>query len=828
MSSSSRPANSVPGGWRIMFPALVIWGSAAVLIAAPGVARFALVGMLSLSTFGLLLYLCAPAGRPILRGVLRFAGVAAACLLILLTRVDAQEHVRDAPSLTRAATTGEEVTVAVTATGFPGQVGDRLDSRFWVTAEVLLAHGTVPTVLWVDDLPGRVVPGSVLVVSGTVRQLEPSNRSAFSLNVSEVAPRASNGFVARWGDRVVGPLREGITHASARVAGAELVPGFAVGDTMLIGEELRRVMSQSSLTHLVAVSGANCALMISAGMFLAAWAGAGRRVRLVVAGVMLAGFVTVVGPDASVQRAAIMATVTLVSEFGGKRRRSTPALAVAMVVMLLMDPWQARQPGFVLSVAATAGILWFSPGIRSFLQRRLGTPALVALPLSVTVAAQLSCSPMLLFLEPGLPVGGIIANLIAVPVAPFGTGIGLLAMLILPLHSATGIALVRLASWASRWVIATGEVVAGLPLTRWFWPEGMYGAALLVVSFGLIWTASALRRGVIGLPGTTWTAARPPWQDPLPPPRSIRLLSSALGGCGLGIFVAIAVASPVTEWALTPRDWVFVACDVGQGDALLIRTQSQDRRAVLIDTGDDIELLAECLQRFQVDRIELLILTHDDADHVGALASIVDRVDDAIIARPVTGGQATRDVAQKLSRAGVRTRVGVRGDSGSFGDGGRWEILYPGETQTLLDTNATSLITRFHVAGYRFLLLGDSGAEEHQRLLMSHHDVRADVVKIAHHGSGDQDPQLLRASAARIGVISVGENNRYGHPHPDTLASMREAGLSPLRTDEHGSIALIPERGTLRVWSERGGRSEDGRGRSARGNSPYRHSRFTG
>ena len=130
-------------------------------------------------------------------------------------------------------------------------------------------------------------------------------------------------------------LRSGLRERSEAVPGAALVPGFAVGDTALVGDDLDRAMTESSLAHLTAVSGANCALVTGAVIWLLGRLGAGRRLRAVAAGCGLALFVVLVGPDPSVQRAAVMAAVLLASGFGGKRATALPSLGLAVIALTL-------------------------------------------------------------------------------------------------------------------------------------------------------------------------------------------------------------------------------------------------------------------------------------------------------------------------------------------------------------------------------------------------------------------------------------------------------------------------------------------------------------
>ena len=277
----------------------------------------------------------------------------------------------------------------------------------------------------------------------------------------------------------------------------------------------------------------------------------------------------------------------------------------------------------------------------------------------------------------------------------------------------------------ARWVAATAEVTATLPLARWSWPQGWAGALLLAGCQLALLLAWALHRGHLGLPGGVRTPRRAPWQPAAPPPIRIRAAVAMLSCAAIGVVVAITCITPLGERLRTPGDWAVVACDIGQGDAMLLRDPARPDEVMLVDTGDDPEKLAVCLDRFDVHRIALLVLSHDDRDHVGALATIVDRVDAALIAPPAREQfDEVREVVRQLESAGVPARIATAGmRSGAAaarpapGDGLRWEVLAPDPAADPVDTNAASIVLRVAAGATRVLLLGDTGLDEQLALL---------------------------------------------------------------------------------------------------------------
>lgn len=791
-NAGSAPHTAPPGQWRLLAPACAAWAAVALGAGAPGTATWVLAGA---GTVGGLVAIAAVL-RVRMGQAIRYVAVACALLAVLSARMVVMEAARDAPELASAAEHRSVIELEARVTGYPERTETPFSESGWVRAEVRGSLGAVPVLLWLQEPPPRSwAPGTRLDVSGRLDRLEPASVDAYGVSVVAVA-ESTPGSLAEQVERAMGEgavsLRYGLRDAAADVDGAALVPGFAVGDVSDVPDDTDARMRDTSLTHLTAVSGANCALVISAVVAVASRCGAGRRTRIALAAAGLGGFVLVVGPDASVQRAAVMAAAVLVSDFGGKRRAALPALACAIIVLLCADPWQSRAPGFTLSVAATGGILLLVPSIERWL-RRARFPRALALPVAVAAAAQFSCGPILLTLQDGIPAVGILANVLAAPAAPIGTGVGLLALLLIPIWPDAGHACVVLASWATQWVEATASVTAALPLGRWHWPGGAVGALALALCQAALLLAWAVRSGTVPVPGAEIPPRAHPWQPRHHPPRLVRTTVAVLASASLGTVIAVIIVTPVAERVATPAEWSLVACDVGQGDALLVRDPAAPDAVMLVDTGDDPEKLETCLERFAVTRIGTLVLTHDDRDHVGALEVAAPIADTAVVAPPTREQDATgvRDVTANLDAAGVPWRIGTAGQvSDPAADGPEWRVLAPADGPLPAEKNAASVVMHVTAGELTILMLGDTGEPEHRALLATGTDVSADVLKVAHHGSGDQDPALVEATRADVGVISVGADNGYGHPHPDVLDALERAGTRALRTDLSGAIAI--------------------------------------
>ncbi|HKP06537.1 MAG TPA: MBL fold metallo-hydrolase, partial [Microbacterium sp.] len=273
---------------------------------------------------------------------------------------------------------------------------------------------------------------------------------------------------------------------------------------------------------------------------------------------------------------------------------------------------------------------------------------------------------------------------------------------------------------------------------------------------------------------------------------------AVLVGAGVGTGALTTIAG---RWTL-PVDWAVLACDVGQGDAVLLRSEGA---VALVDTGPDPEPLAACLSRAGLDRIDLLVLTHFDLDHVGGLDAVRGRVG-TVLHGP---GDAAAEVAvASLTAQGARATEAAAGLSGSLG-GARWRVVWPtAGSRAFPPGNDASVVLDVRGGGIPpTLLLGDLSASP-QRLLTASGalDPPYAIVKTAHHGSADQDAGLYVAARPSIALITVGVVNDYGHPRDEALAMLDEIGARIVRTDLDGAIALwTSDAGSVSVWRDRGG-----------------------
>lgn len=746
-----------------------------------GGAACAAAWLLLLIGAGLLLQLRRWRGRAVLGGML----VAAAGTVLAVTSVVVSAPGDHPEPLRAAAERGAVTSVAVRVDSGPRPLAT---GGVWFEATALRVGDvpvSAPVRVMLTDPGGRIPVATELLLAARVGPGKGPVGEATLVNASAVlersAPERAAGLAAM--------LRAHFLERTALVGGdpAGLLPGLATGDTSALDSDLEEDMRTASLTHLTAVSGANCALVVVAGWAVAALLGAGHRLRTVAALATLAAFVLLVTPEPSVVRAAVMATVVLLARLGRRSGAAVPALLATVVVLVVADPVIAGRLGFILSVLATAGLLLLAEPLAATLGRLLPRP--LALVLAVPTAAQLACQPVLVLVDPSVPVYGVLANLLAEPAAPAATGLGLVGCLLAPWWPGAADLAIRLAAVPAWWIASIARAVASWPSPRLAWWPGLGGAlaltALTLLALVLVTRSARLARlrriAAVGLAGAL----------------------AATGGA--------SVATPLLRAASVPDDWRVALCDVGQGDAILLRG---DDGVLLVDTGPDPEPLDACLRLMGVERVALLVLTHYDLDHVGGLDAALSRTDSALVG-PAAGRDDERDRAA-LSGSGAVVREAVRGDTGTLGSL-RWRVEWP-ERGSTLRGNEASVALRVDMgpdargAPLSVALLGDLGAEEQGRVARLPVG-RVDVVKVAHHGSSDQASALYDALGARIGLISVGAGNDYGHPTPKLVALLAERGVESLRSDVDGTVVLASRSDGVVVWASGASASASSGGR---------------
>lgn len=582
-----RPEGPGPVDLRLAVPALAGWAAAALALGAPagwtaagagaavlGAGLLLLAGcrrpqsLWRIGTAGAAVLLCAAAGAGV-AGLQRAEARAGPVLGL------ARDHARVLAELTigsdpRTARSGSGPPVVVLDAVLDRVTGpDGAQTRVETPVRVLAGHPQ-----W-----ARLQPSTRVAVVARLAPGRSGERAVALLRpAGDTPPRVTGGPGTV--QRAAGRLRAGLREATEGLApdARALLPGLVVGDTSRVPPDLDEAFRATDLLHLLAVSGSNLTvvlfLLIGAPAAaqraerggLAPRLGLSLRATALCGTVLTLAFVVVCRPEPSVLRAAACGAITLLAIATGRRRSLIPALAAAVLLLVLYDPWLARSPGFLLSVLATGSLLTLGPRWSEALRHRGMRPRL-AEALAAAAAAQAVCAPVVAVLSARVSLVAVPCNLLAELAAGPATVLGFAVLAAAPLCMPVAELLARCAGVPAGWIAAVARAGARLPGAELAWPGGLTGGLLL----------AAATLAVVGIGARL---RHRPW------------VCSALA-----VLLLLAVLRPpqltrtLTRWP--PPDWSYVQCAVGQGDAAVLA--AGPGTAVVVDAGPEPGPVDACL-----------------------------------------------------------------------------------------------------------------------------------------------------------------------------------------------------------------------------------------
>jgi len=622
------------------------------------------------------------------------------------------------------------------------------------------------------DQPPNAVRGDLVRVAGSVRPVEDEGFAEFLLRRG-ISAELGVDQAERLGPAPSAPVRWAqsfralagrsiLSSFPPREAG--LLLGLALGDDSRLDPALERDFRATGLSHLLVVSGENVAMVLAPFAALAAAFRLSRWPRFLLCLGVVAFFVVLTGAEPSVMRAGVMAGLALIGVLLGRPRSTGSILAGAVAVLLVLDPALVWSVGFQLSVAATASMVALA---RAISDRLRFLPGPLALATGATLAAQLGVTPLLLYYFNEVPLSTVAANVLAFPAVPPALLIGLAAATTGMVFEPLGRLLSLVAQVPLRYLEFVADRLARAPMP---WITGGGIASLMLGLAGAIAIAWWLRSG-------------------RRLPRKALLFGLAL--------------LPLLVWSTAlsagPPSWLTVRFfDVGQGDSALLT--SPGGVSMLVDGGPDPAQVATELVALGVRRLDLVIASHPHADHVVGIPAVLARIPVGLLVEPGCRDDSPDGAA--LDEAATSEHLTVRhpraGDVMQVGDV-RLEFLSPDRcwSGTESDTNNDAIVVRASVGEDSVLFATEPEEPAQQVLLDEGVDLRADVLKVPHHGAATSIEPFFEAVQAQVAIVSVGPNT-YGHPVPEVLEWIRATGAVVHRTDREGTITVsFREQGVL-------------------------------
>ena len=746
-------------------------------------------------------------GRPLLLGAAVFAVACAACAVC--AALYWQGWAADVALLEDAAL--QDATIELTGDPAARDYGEVSTGRVLVDGRFVSVR-----VLWPDDMdevPGAghaIVADALYTAPADDAGGEWNHRNGYAGMLRLTCARDAGAGQSLGG--AVSSFRDG---AFSRIGayggdGAALLAGLLLGNrTLYAGSELEQDFKTCGLAHLMAVSGTHLAVVTVILSWLLARTPLPRLARALVLAVALGFYVALTGFSPSALRAGVMCVVALASGSLGRRRHVCSALALCVLAFLAANPANAYSLSFVLSVLAVLGLVVIGPLASCWVAHV--APARfskAASGIGVTLAATLATLPVTVPMFAQFPLIVPFATLVAAPFITLALGAGVVALLV-------GVAVPALGGLALSFAIAVSSASASLvhamadiPLACIPLDAGAVPLALVSAALGIaLWAAWPL-------PASAKNAPPAPWRPPAG--RDGRRFAHRVGGrvlvcAGLCLPIAALVVYGMAGGAGFAA-WVgmpdatgpqVVMLDVGQGDALLVRDGDA---AVLIDTGEEADVLARGLARHGVTHLDAVFVSHKDSDHVGALSGIVGIVgiDHVYVHADLLSMSEEAQVLESARRATAgRGAEGVRPGSTCRVGAFTIEVLAPEDGGKSGNDDSLQMLVSCDANGdgrpeARGFTSGDAEEDAIAAAVASVGDV--DFVKVPHHGSrGGMSAEELAALSPQIALIGVGADNSYGHPTRQMLDLLTQARAKVYRTDENGDVTLRFTGGSIEV-----------------------------
>lgn len=618
---------------------------------------------------------------------------------------------------------------------------------------------------------------------------------------------------------------------------AGIVKAMLVADKSTLDKNIKKLYSENGIAHIMAISGVHVAII---GMTLYGFLRKLRIGRLIsgtfsIAIIILYGIMT--GMSSSTERAVIMLILSIAAEYFGRKTDAPTSMGFAMIIMVLGNPYVILDAGFQLSFAAITGVTVVAPQLRKLLRmfkcfikeadekKKQKHKKIMSLrkmiiklidALVVGIASFITTTPVIIYYYYQFPPYSILINLIVIPLVSLIVGGSILVVLTGLFFTGAAVVMtypVRLILFGYKYLCI---FASGLP-----------GASVLVghISIGMVFVyylSVVLIFAIL---------------------RMIRIGKTERGGPILYLMLAtVLFLTVVYEVYSYDKSLKIVYMDVGQGDGVLLRTSGHG--GILIDGGSSSNkrvgeyVMVPVLKYYGVSEVEYAFVSHGDVDHVSGLEYLLNEEQSGVhVVNLVLPEYGDQDALQELKSEATANNVNIiymkPGDNITYNhqhaETINIECLYPDEEagQGVLDTNNLSMILKTTItwdvseadienlnkssdsdASLSLLFVGDAGIAAEQRLIELYgknslgeisDSIACDILKVGHHGSRNSSgSDFLKRVSAMYGIISCGKDNRYGHPHAETLERLKMADTKYMTTKEHGAIILSIERGD---WS---------------------------
>jgi len=562
---------------------------------------------------------------------------------------------------------------------------------------------------------------------------------------------------------------------------AALLSGMLIGYTEDMSDEVANAFSDAGLSHLTAVSGMNIAFIVFPLVFLFKKMHLSQKISNIITIGILILFLFITGFSPSVARAVIMAVIILVGQLLKRETEIFTSISFALILLLIYNPYTLFDIGFQLSFAATLSLVLFYKYIKSKLDFKF-LPSLVSDVLAATISAQLGVVLISAMYFNKISIISLISNLLVVPLVEVLTILGIVMVLVGQIAIIPAEFLGLVCNTFLSFILYVAKISSQIPFA-------VVKIATPSIPFLMIYYIAILY--------FFWI--RPTFEIKLKPKYYALALS----------LILIIFSSMY----FLPKDMRLVFIDVGQGDSQLVVTSSG--KAMLIDGGGFASMtdltrnmgdytVVPFLYDYGITKLDLVVSTHGDDDHLQGLLTVFKeiKVDNLIIPYNMDL-EPYRSLLELAGKQNTATRACKAGDIIKLDNDTNIKVLNPieGIKYNKSPENNGAIVFKLNYKDVNILFTGDIEKEAEKILLDNNADLKADILKVSHHGSKTSTTEeFLNATDPKIAVISVGKNNNFGHPAESVIERLQNKSVKILRTDIHGTILMKTNGSDIKVW----------------------------
>lgn len=613
--------------------------------------------------------------------------------------------------------------------------------------------------------------GDFLNFQGTFKKVEKSDAYRFRRHIDGIVS-VGNGLSSSPPESPIYRFSQAANSRTKKIANSymenksrALFSGMLFGDISEMDEEQQIEFRRAGLTHIVAVSGSNLALIVVPVIYMLSWLKLRKVFQMAIILVIIVLYAFATGLEPPILRALVMTVAALTGLFFVGQKNSLSFLSVACFILLAWDPFLVSNPAFLLSFSSTLGLILLMPSLMRVLSL---IPGWLSVPFATTLSAQIFVIPVAAYFFGEISLASFFANVLAAPLVPVITNFGMLSVISFDIIQPLSLASAYISELNIKMLLSISRTFGNF---RWSIVQVSFTPVLYLIYFAVVFMFFSKHLN-----------------------RKAKIKTALFF---ILIFAAYTVWKPLVVPVQPKYEFEAYFFDVGQADGALVR--SKDGIDIVIDTGKSTNnAMLNHLKSKKIKKIDLLVLSHFDEDHAGGTANIAKnyKISYAIMPENDKTGKAVTYVEAKCKKALTQNKTKIifakQGQNLKLG-GIKMNVLHPSVKFTDQNPNNNSIVLRVSYGENSVLFTGDI-ENEAQEFLKDDAAIKSDVLKIPHHGAANAANEVfLRQVSPRIAVISVGKYNTYGHPSRKYLNLLQKKNISVYRTDLQGTIKVVSD-----------------------------------